>query len=195
MGGHSLRVLIACEFSGIVREAFAAHGHDAWSCDLLPSEQPGQHYQRDVRELLGKPWDLMIAFPPCTYLCNSGARWWKDRQREQQEALAFVRLLLDAPMPRVCVENPEGRISTAIRKPDQYIHPWEYGHGEEKKTGLWLKNLPLLQPTQLMAERVQRVWRMGQTRHRSQDRSRTYPRIAAAMSQQWGALAPPPERC
>ena len=179
------RVLIACEFSGIVRDAFLVQGHDAISCDLLPSERPGPHYEGDVRDILWQDWDILISFPPCTYLCNSGARWWAHRQREQAEALDFVRLLLEAPIPHIALENPEGRISTAIRKPDQLIHPWEYGHEEEKKTCLWLKALPLLQPTKLMARRTQRVWRMGESKSRARERSRTYPGIAHAMAEQW----------
>lgn len=181
-----MRVLVACEFSGIVREAFAARGYDAWSCDLEPSERPGQHIQGDVLDVLSEGWDLMIAHPPCTYLCNSGARWWRQRQAEQRHALAFVQLLLDAPIPRMALENPEGCISTRLCKPSQRIHPWEYGHGEEKKTHLWLRNLPPLHPTQIVAERQQRCWRMGQHTHRSRERSRTYPGIAAAMAAQWG---------
>ena len=180
-----MRVLIACEFSGIVRQAFAARGHDALSCDLLPSEQPGPHYQGDVFDLLGQSWDLMIAFPPCTYLCNSGARWWKGRRQEQYDALAFVQTLLMAPIQRIALENPEGFISTAIRKPNQIIHPWQYGHCEEKKTCLWLKNLPHLQPTKLMWPREQRCWRMGESKRRQQERSRTYNGVAEAMSIQW----------
>lgn len=181
-----MRVLVGCEMSGRVREAFRALGHDAWSCDLLPSEQPGPHIQGDVLDILHDGWAMALFFPPCTFLCNSGARWHSGTP-QQAEALAFVRLLLDAPIPRICLENPEGRISTAIRKPDQLIHPWEYGEEEEKKTCLWLKNLPLLQPTKLMATREQKVWRMGQSKDRSLNRSRTYPGIANAMSQQWSA--------
>jgi hypothetical protein len=180
-----MRILVGCEFSGIVRDAFRAKGHDATSCDLLPSERPGPHIQGDVGTVLTEDWDMLLAFPPCTYLCNSGARWWAQRQQEQQAALAFVQLLLDAPIPRIALENPEGRISTAIRKPDQMIHPWEYGEEEEKKTCLWLKNLSLLQPTKLMAIREQKCWRMGQSKRRSRDRSRTYAGIALAMAEQW----------
>lgn len=183
-----MRVLIACEFSGIVRDAFRALGHDALSCDLLPSERPVPHYQGDVRDLLTDQWDLMIAHPPCTYLANSGARWWAQRQQEQAEALDFVRCLLAAPIPRIALENPEGKIGSAIRHHDQLIHPWEYGEEEEKKTCLWLKGLPLLQPTKLMARREQRCWRMGESKRRSQERSRSYPGIAKAMAQQWGAI-------
>lgn len=185
-----MRVLVACEFSGIVREAFRAYGHDAWSCDLLPSEQPGPHIQGDVLQVLAKGWDLMIAHPPCTYLCNSGARWWAQRQEEQAEALALVRTLLEAPIPRIALENPEGKIGSAIRTHDQLIHPWEYGEEEEKKTCLWLKNLPHLQPTKLMAKREQKVWRMGQRKNRGQDRSRTYVGIARAMATQWTRESP-----
>lgn len=181
-----MRVLVACEWSGRVRDAFLARGHAALSCDLLPSMTPGPHYQGDVADLLGDGWDLLLAFPPCTYLCNSGARWWKTRQQEQAEALAFVRLLLTASIPRIALENPEGRISTAIRKPDQIIHPWEYGAPEEKKTCLWLKNLPLLQPTALVWPRTQRVWRMGQSTTRRRERSLTYQGVAKAMARQWG---------
>lgn len=186
-----MQVLVACEFSGVVREAFLAQGHEAISCDLEPSERPGPHLQQDVREILHGGWEMLLAFPPCTYLCNSGARWWAQRQQEQQDALAFVNLLLDAPIRYIVLENPEGRISTAIRRPDQIIHPWEYGHGEEKKTCLWLKNCPLLQPTHLVSGREQRVWRMGPSKHRSRERSRTYAGIAMAMAAQWGALKNP----
>jgi hypothetical protein len=181
-----MRVLVGCEMSGIVREAFRARGHEAWSCDLLPSEQPGPHIQGDVLDILADGWALALFFPPCTYLANSGARWWYKRQTEQQEALAFVRTLLEAPIPRIALENPEGKIGSAIRTHDQLIHPWEYGHEEEKKTCLWLKHLPYLQPTKLMARREQKVWRMGQSKDRARNRSRTYQGIAAAMSLQWG---------
>ena len=135
-----VKVLIACEFSGVVRDAFIRRGHDAMSCDLLTSETPGSHYQGDVQDLLtpGR-WDLMIAHPPCTHLCVSGARWFKGKQSEQAEALEFVRLLMDAPIPRIAIENPISIISSRIRKPDQIIQPWQFGHGETKKTCLWLK--------------------------------------------------------
>lgn len=182
-----LTILIGCEFSGVARRAFRDRGHDAWSCDLLPAEDCSPyHIQGDVRDILGDGWDLAIFHPPCTYLCNSGARWWAQRQPEQQDALMFVRLLLNAPIPCVALENPEGKISTTLRRPDQIIHPWEYGEEEEKKTCLWLKGLPLLQPTKLMAHREQRCWRMGQSKARSRERSRSYPGIAAAMAVQWG---------
>ncbi len=138
------RVLIACEFSGIVREAFHAHGHDAWSCDLESTEQDGQHIQGDVLTVLDKEWDLLIAHPPCTYLCNSGARWWPQRRQAQAEALIFVRRLLDAPIPRIALENPNGIISTHIRLPDQTIQPYMFDEDARKATCLWLKNLPCL---------------------------------------------------
>ena len=182
------RVLVACEFSGVVRDAFVALGHDAWSCDLVPSEQPGPHIVGDVREVLGEGWDVMCCFPPCTHLSNSGARWWHLKQAEQAEALDFVRCLLDAPIPRICLENPEGKIGSAIRTHDQLIHPWEYGEPFEKKTCLWLKGLPYLQPTRLMARREQAVWRMGESKTRQTDRSRTYPGIARAMAEQWSRV-------
>ena len=142
-----MRVLIACEQSGIVREAFCRHGHDAWSCDLVPSERPGQHLQGDAMDYLAHGWDLLIASPPCTYLARAGARWWAARQAEQKDALDFIRALLNAPIPRIALENPPGRIGTAIRPADQYIQPWQFGHREGKLTGLWLKNLPRLQAT------------------------------------------------
>lgn len=143
-----MKVLIACEFSGIARDAFRALGHDAWSCDLLPSEIPGQHYQCDVREILDGNWDMMIAHPPCTHLAVSGARYFYRKQTEQAEALDFVRMLMDAPIPHICVENPVSIISTHIRKPDQIIQPWQFGHKEQKTTCLWLKGLPKLAHTE-----------------------------------------------
>lgn len=147
----TLRVLIACEFSGIVRDAFRAKGHDAWSCDLLPTEKPGPHFQADLWNMqIGHDWDLMIAHPPCTHLAVSGARWFKGKEREQRDALNFVRMLLSAPVPRIALENPVSIISTRIRKPDQIIQPWQFGHPESKTTCLWLKNLPQLTPTKIM---------------------------------------------
>lgn len=145
-----MKVLIACEFSGIVRDAFIARGHDAMSCDLLPTEQPGPHYQGDVRDVLAGGWDLMIAHPPCTDLAVSGARWFKDKADSQAASLAFVRLLLDASIPRIALENPVSVISSRIRKPTQTIQPWWFGHGETKTTCLWLKNLPKLEPTDIV---------------------------------------------
>ena len=181
-----MRVLIACEYSGTVRDAFLARGHDAMSCDLLPTESPGLHYQGDVRDVLGDGWDLMIAHPPCTHLAVSGARWFKDKQVEQGEALDFVRLLLEAPIPRIALENPISIISSRIRKPDQIIQPWQFGHGETKATCLWLKNLPKLTPTQIVNGREARVHRMAPGPDRWKERSRTYAGIAAAMAAQWG---------
>jgi len=141
-----MRVLVACEYSGRVRDAFRLLGHDAMSCDLLPSEAPGPHYQGDVRDILNDGWDLMVAHPDCTYLCSSGLHWNRrvpGRDELTEEALDFVRLLMDAPIPRIAIENPVGRICTAIRKPDQFIQPYQFGHDASKKTGLWLKNLSL----------------------------------------------------
>lgn len=188
-----MRVLVACEFSGVVRNAFAIRGHDAVSCDLLPTERinlryPESHYQGDVFEVLDMPWDLMIAFPPCTYLCISGARWWADRKREQSQAIRFVKRLLNAPIPRIALENPIGILSTAIRKPEQIIHPWQFGHGETKSTCLWLKNLPLLKPTRIVDGREPRIHTMSPGANRSRNRSRTYQGIANAMASQWGGL-------
>jgi hypothetical protein len=183
-----VKVLVACEFSGIVREAFRAQGHDAWSCDLLPTEIPSNHFQGDVISLLGLGWDLMIAHPPCTHLAVSGARWWKDKANEQLAALDFVRKLMDAPIPRICIENPISKISSAIRKPDQIIQPWQFGHGETKATCLWLKNLSILQPTSVVEGRDARVHRMPPGPDRSRERARTYKGIAEAMAAQWGNL-------
>jgi len=181
-----VRVLVACEFSGTVRDAFSRLGHDAWSCDLLPSETPGQHYQGDVRDILGQHWDLMIAHPPCTHLAVSGARWFKDKQQEQAEALNFVRMLLQCSIPRIALENPVSIISSRIRKPDQIIQPWQFGHGETKATCLWLKGLPLLKPTNVVDGRHARVHQMPPGPNRWKERSRTYAGIAAAMAEQWG---------
>ncbi len=183
-----MRVLIACEFSGAVRDAFLALGHDAMSCDILPTEKPGPHHQGDVRDVLGDGWDLMIAHPPCTHLAVSGARWFKEKRAEQEDALAFVRILLDAPIPRIALENPVSIISSRIRKPDQTIQPWQFGHGETKATCLWLIGLPPLVPTDIVAGREARVHRMPPGPNRWRERSRTFPGIAAAMAAQWGAV-------
>lgn len=181
-----MRVLVACEYSGTVRQAFAERGHDAWSCDLLPTDQPGQHYQGDVRDIINDGWDLMIAHPPCTHLAVSGSRWFKDKAKEQAEALEFVRFLMAAPISQICIENPVSVISTKIRKPDQYIHPWQFGHGETKKTALWLKNLPPLLPTLVCQGRENRIWKMPPSETRWKERSKTYKGIAEAMAEQWG---------
>lgn len=184
-----LRVLVACEYSGTVRDAFIARGHVAMSCDLLPTEKPGPHYRGDVFDVIGDGWDLMIAHPPCTHLAVSGARWFKDKQQEQADALAFVRRLLDAPIPCIALENPVSVISSRIRKPSQVIQPWQFGHGETKATCLWLKNLPLLVPTNIVEGREQRIHRMPPGPHRWKERSRTYDGIAQAMADQWGSCA------
>jgi hypothetical protein len=181
-----MRVLIACEFSGVVRDAFAALGHDAWSCDLLPSERPGQHIEGDVICQLDRGWDLMVAHPPCTHLAVSGARWFAEKQTEQAEALEFVRSLLDAPIPRIALENPVSIISSHVRKPDQIIQPWMFGHGETKATCLWLKGLPALAPTNIVEGREARVHRMPPGPERWRERSRTFAGVAHAMASQWG---------
>lgn len=195
-----MKVLVACEYSGRVRDAFAARGHYALSCDLLPTESPSNHYQGDVTALLHKDhnWDLLIAFPPCTYLASSGMHWTTRGLRDPQlteDALSFVQLLLNAPVERIALENPVGCISTRIRKPDQYIHPWQFGHQESKKTCLWLKNLPLLEPTNVVQKPESGVWlnqtpsgqnKLGPSDERAKQRSLTYLGIANAMAEQWG---------
>jgi site-specific DNA-cytosine methylase len=183
---NRMKILIACEYSGTVREAFSKLGHDAWSCDILETEIPGNHLQCDVREILGDGWDMMIAHPPCTHLAVSGARWFKDKKVEQAEALEFVRLLMNAPIERIALENPISIISSHIRKPDQIIQPWQFGHGETKATCLWLQNLPKLQPTNIVEGREQRIWKMPPGENRWKERSRTFEGIAQAMASQWG---------
>jgi hypothetical protein len=184
-----MRVLVACEYSAKVRDAFRRLGHDAMSCDLLPTEAPGPHYQGDVRDILGDGWDLMVAHPPCTHLAVSGARHFAAKRESgvQQQALDFVRLLLDSPISRIALENPISIISTAIRKPDQIIQPWMFGHGETKATCLWLKNLPPLQPTNIVEGREPRIHRMPPSADRWKKRSETYQGIADAMAEQWGS--------
>jgi len=196
-----MHVLIACEHTGTVRDAFKRLGHDAVSCDILPTETPGPHYQGDVRDILnvkratGPSWDLMIAHPPCTHLASSGARWFKDKAKEQAEALAFVRLLMDAPILKIAIENPVGVISTQICKASQYIQPWQFGHPEAKKTGLWLQGLPLLEATDVLPLPESGRWenqtpsgqnKLGPSPDRWKLRSATYTGIANAMAQQWG---------
>jgi hypothetical protein len=197
-----MKVLVACEFSGIVREAFRKRGHDAWSCDLLPSEQEGPHIQGDVLEHLDEGWDLMIAHPPCTYLAVSGAAHFNKpgRRQKQEEALGFFCLLLNAPIRHICVENPVGITSTRVRKPDQWIQPYEFGHEAMKKTGLWLEGLPLLRPTKVVGRGPIWTQKNGRTRgsrwhmclpqspDRWRIRSRTFQGIADAMAEQWGGL-------
>jgi hypothetical protein len=192
----ALRVLVACEYSGTVRDAFHSRGHYAMSCDLLPTESPGLHYQGDVRDVLDDGWDLMIAHPPCTHLAVSGARWFKHKQAEQAEALRFVQHLLDAPIPHIALENPVSIISSRIRKPDQIIQPYEHGHEATKTTCLWLKNLPLLRPTNVVDKGSRHVTKSGRSlpswynlppsEDRWKIRSATFPGIAAAMAEQWG---------
>jgi site-specific DNA-cytosine methylase len=187
-----MRVLIACEYSGRVRDAFRRHGHDAWSCDLLECESdPRWHYQAPVEDLLANGWDLMIAHPPCTHLAVSGSRHFYRKKQDQAEALDFVRLLMAAPIERWCIENPVSIISSAITRPQQIIQPWQFGHGETKTTCLWLKNLPSLKPTQVVEGREAKVHRMPPGPNRWKDRSRTYQGIADAMGLQWGASALP----
>ena len=181
-----MKVLVACEFSGIVRDAFAERGHDAWSCDLLPTERPGNHIQGDVLEVLDQGWDLMIAHPPCTHLAVSGARWFKDKIVEQESALEFVFTLLSTTIRRVAMENPVSIISSRFRKPEQIIQPWMFGHGETKATCLWLKGLRPLAPTDIVDGRIARVHREPPGDDRWKNRSRTLPGIAKAMAEQWG---------
>lgn len=183
-----MKVLIACEYSGKVRDAFNALGHDATSCDLLPTDAPGKHYQGNVFDIINKEWDLMIAHPPCTHLAVSGARHFAAKQASgvQQEALDFVQCLLNAPIERIALENPISIISSRIRKPDQIIQPWQFGHGETKATCLWLKNLPNLRPTNIVDGREAKVHRMPPSADRWKLRSTTYQGIADAMAAQWG---------
>lgn len=181
-----MRVLVACEYSGRVRDAFIKNGHDAMSCDLLPTEADGPHYCGDIRDVIDDTWDLMIAHPPCTHLAVSGSRWFKNKRAEQDEALQFVRLLMSAKIEMIAIENPISVISSRIRKPDQIIQPWQFGHGETKATCLWLKNLPKLIPTDIVDGREARVHKMPPGPNRWKDRSRTYLGVAAAMADQWG---------
>lgn len=182
-----MRVLVACEFSGIVRDAFRTRGHDAWSCDLEPSEaDPTYHVVGDVRDMIHHGWDLMIAFPPCTYLARSGARWHQGTD-EQACAVEFVRCLLESPIPRIAVENPVGALSAKLRRPDLIVHPWEFGHRERKATCLWLKHLPPLMPTEIWGPPwASRVHREPPGPDRWKRRSRTLPGLALAMADQWG---------
>ena len=189
-----MRVLVACEFSGIVRDAFSDNGHDAWSCDLLDTDAPGNHITGDVLSVLDDGWDLMIAHPPCTHLSVSGARWFKYKQAEQAEAIEFFMALVNAPIPMIAVENPISIMSTRYRKPDQIIQPWQFGHGETKATCLWLKGLPLLEPTDIVSGREQRIHKMPPSADRAKLRSMTYPGIARAMADQWGARGLPPDQ-
>jgi hypothetical protein len=201
--GAPVRVLVACEYSGTVRDAFRRRGHDAVSCDLLPSDAPGPHYQGPVQNIIEDGWDLMVAHPPCTYLSVSGMHWTTRGLRDPQlteDALAFVRMLMDAPVPRIAIENPISVISSRVRKPDQIISPYQFGHDASKKTCLWLQGLPLLRPTQLVEPRIiggRKRWgnqtdsgqnRLSPSPDRWKIRSATYAGIAAAMADQWGSL-------
>lgn len=181
----SMKVLVACEYSGIVREAFKSKGHDAWSCDLLETEIPGQHIIGNVLDILDDGWDLMIAHLPCTHLAVSGARWFKDKHEDQQQSLDFVLQLLSAPIAKIALENPISIISTRVRRPDQIIQPWQFGHGETKATCLWLKNLLPLVPTNIVEGREARVHRLPPSPDRWKIRSRTFLGIAQAMADQW----------
>ena len=187
-----MKILVACEFSGIIREAFAERGHDTWSCDLLPSEIEGQHFQINVVDILNFGWDLMIAHPPCTYLCNSGVRWLHEgfqRWWKLEKAASFFRRLLQAPIPHIVVENPiphKYAVEFIGRQYDQIIQPWQFGHGETKATCLWLKNLPLLKPTNIVEGRIPRIHHEPPSSDRWKNRSRTYQGIAKAMAEQWG---------
>lgn len=181
-----MKVLVACEFSGVVREAFRKLGHDAYSCDLLPADDDGPSLIGDVREYFCLGWDLMVAFPPCTHLAVSGARWFKDKKEQQTEAIRFFRQLARADIPKIAIENPIGIMSSYYRKPDQIIQPWMFGHGETKATCLWLKGLPKLEPTDIVEGRHGRVWREPPHPDRWKRRSITYQGVADAMAEQWG---------
>ena len=191
-----MKVLIACEYSGTVRDAFISKGHDAWSCDLLNTDKTGPHIIGDVLNIINDGWDLMIAHPPCTHLAVSGARWFKDKQEEQKQALEFVKILLNAPINKIALENPVSIISSRIRKPDQVIQPWMFGHEYTKTTCLWLKNLPLLKPTNIVDKGEMHTTKGGKvlpkwynlppSADRWKIRSKTFEGIAKAMADQWG---------
>ena len=182
-----MRILIGCEYSGVVRDAFLARGHDAMSCDLLPTESPGPHYQGDVRDVLDYPWDMAIFHPPCTHLSVHGARHFADKRMDgrQQSAVSFFMALARAPIPKIAIENPVCIMSRMWRKPDQIIQPWQFGHGETKATCLWLKGLPPLRPTDVVEGRENRIHRMPPSAERWKERSRTFQGIAEAMAEQW----------
>lgn len=202
-----MKILIACEYSGIVRDAFAASGHDVTSCDLEPSESAGKHYRGDVMDIINDGWDMMIAHPPCTYLTVTGNKWFKEeyrerfptRERDREDAKNFFMLLANAPIPRIAIENPIGIMSSAWRKPDQIIHPYQFGHEATKATCLWLKNIPRLEPTNIVSKGEFVTYKSGKrctkwyadaAKHdpimRAKIRSRTFPGIAQAMAAQWG---------
>ncbi len=202
-----MKILIACEFSGSVRDAFAARGHDAWSCDIVDSEQQGNHIKGDVLDVLDGGWDMMIAHPPCTFLCVTGNRWTGEKYRDRfptraqdrKDAIRFFMALVNAPIPKIAIENPVGVMSSHYRKPDQYVQPYFFGHPHSKKTGLWLKNLPKLEPTNMVAEEPRVIPAGGHSmsalhvkigklpmRERAALRSRTFQGFAEGMAQQWG---------
>lgn len=183
-----MRVLVACEYSGVVRDAFIGGGHDAMSCDILPTDSPGPHYQGDVRDVLDGCWDLMIAHPPCTHLAVSGARHFAGKKIDgrQQSAISFFMMLMKADIPMIAIENPVCIISSIYRKPDQVVQPWQFGHGETKATCLWLKNLPRLEPTKIVEGRESRIHKMPPSPDRWKQRSKTFEGIAKAMADQWG---------
>lgn len=184
-----MRVLVGCEFSQTVTKAFRERGHDAYSCDILPTEgNPEWHIQGNVLDVIDDNWDLAIFHPPCTHLAVSGARWFKDKHVEQKMALDFVKDLMNADIDKMCIENPVSIISSRIRKPDQIIQPWQFGHGETKATCLWLKGLPKLQPSEIVEGRENRIHKMPPSQNRWKERSRTYTGIAQAMATQWGDL-------
>jgi len=185
-----VRVLVACEYSGAVRDQFIEGGHEAMSCDLLPTDAPGPHYEGDVRDVLDYPWDLVIAHPPCTHLSVSGARHFEAKRMDgrQQSAVSFFMMLAKADIPMIAIENPVCIMSSLWRRPDQTIQPWQFGHGETKATCLWLKGLPLLRPTNIVDGREQRIHRMPPGPQRWKERSTTFPGIAAAMAEQWGRI-------
>ena len=186
-----MKILIACEYSGIVRDAFRflLNGHDAWSCDIVKSERSNNyHIQGDVTNVLGMSWDMIIAFPPCTHLAASGARWFKDKIADgrQKAGVDFFMQFANHPCQKIAIENPIGIMSTRYRKPDQIIQPWQFGHGETKATCLWLKGLPKLKPTNIVEGRENKIWRMPPSKDRAKKRSLTYQGIADAMAQRWG---------
>ena len=194
-----MKILVACEYSGRVREAFKAKGHEAWSVDLEPTDIPGSHLQQDVLELLNDGWDMMIAFPPCTDLAVSGARYFAAKRADgrQQKSIAFFMALANAPIPRICIENPIGIMSSIWRKPDQIIQPWQFGEPESKQTCLWLKNLPLLVHTKVLEKPESGYWnnqtpsgqnKLGPGPKRAKLGSLTYQGVADAMADQWGSL-------
>ena len=182
-----MKILVACEFYGRVRDAFIKKGHDAMSCDLLPTESPGPHYQGDVLNIINDDWDMILAFPPCTHLCSSGARWWPDKKKDgrQQSAIDFFMIFANHPCDKKLIENPVGIMSTLYRKPDQIIQPWQFGHGEVKTTCLWLYGVPELKATNIVEGREQKCWRMSMSKYRAKRRSITYQGIADAMAEQF----------